>query len=149
MPTIVTDDDIYRVNSIWMGPPQLTMFRARYVSWGVGIVMSLLVFGFVRLWFPFGLWTFVFSIVGAIALTRWIGSKLTHERPLTAVIHMFVREIQAPRKRQHRTGGAAATSTLRIDTDYPYPLATPPDETPSPSSPAEDTAHATEEEHGA
>lgn len=148
MPDIVTDDEIYRVNAIWMGPPKATMpFRARYVSWGVGIAVSLTVFALARMWFPFGFWSLAWSLVIGVALTRLIGSKITHERPLNAVIQQFVREINTPRERYHITGGAAATNSLRIDTDRPYPMAAPPHDTPS--STAEDTEHANEEAPGA
>src|SRR5699024_10958682 len=41
---IRTDDDVYRVDAVWLGPPKATFpWRARYVAWGVGIPMFLVV----------------------------------------------------------------------------------------------------------
>lgn len=135
MPEVVTDDEIYRVNGIWMGPPKLTMpFRARYVTWGVGITLSLVVFALVRIWFPMGFWSLAWSLVIAVALTRYIGSKITHERPLSAVGMQFVREINTPRQKQLPTGGAAATTALRIRDDRPTPVEAPPQESASPTT---------------
>ena len=37
-----TDDEVYRVDAVWLGPPKATFpWRARYVAWGVGIVVFL------------------------------------------------------------------------------------------------------------
>ena len=34
-----TDDEVYRVDSVWLGPPRATFpWRARYVSYGLGLV---------------------------------------------------------------------------------------------------------------
>ena len=46
---IRTDDDVYRVDAVWLGPPKATFpWRARYVSWGVGMVTFLVVIGVER-----------------------------------------------------------------------------------------------------
>ena len=37
------DDEIYNVNAVWLGPPRKTLpFRARYVAYGVGLVVFVL-----------------------------------------------------------------------------------------------------------
>ena len=39
-----TDDEVYRVDSVWLGPPRATFpWRARYVAYGVGFVTSAVV----------------------------------------------------------------------------------------------------------
>lgn len=122
MPEIITDDEIYRVNPIWLGPPKATMpFRARYVAWGVGVILSLVVFALVRIWFPLGFFTLAWSLVIAVALTRLICGKITHERGLGAVVQMFSREIFTPRQRQRYVGGAAAANRIRTSSDRPRP----------------------------
>ena len=38
------DDEIYRVDAVWLGPPRHTLpFRARYSAYGVGLVVFVLV----------------------------------------------------------------------------------------------------------
>lgn len=125
MPEINSDDDLYRVNGIWLGPPAATMpFRARYVAWGVGIALFLTTFALARIWFPFTFFSLAWSAVIAVTLTRLICSKITHERPLSAVLTMFGREITTPRQQHHATGGAAATTDLRVTAHRARP--TPP-----------------------
>lgn len=115
MPEISSDDDLYRVNGIWLGPPGATMpWRARYVAWGMGIALALATFALARIWFPFDFFTLAWPVVIAITLTRLIGSKITPDRPLSAVLTMFVREIATPRQKRDHTGGAAATTEVRI-----------------------------------
>jgi len=39
---IRTDDEVYRVDAVWLGPPKATFpFRARYVAWGVDFLVLL------------------------------------------------------------------------------------------------------------
>lgn len=115
MPEISSDDDLYRVNGVWLGPPSATMpFRARYVAWGVGIILLLATFALARIWFPFGFFTLAWSVVIAITLTRLICSKIEHDRPLSAVLTMFIREITTPRRKHGYISGAAATTRVRV-----------------------------------
>jgi hypothetical protein len=53
---IRTDDEVYRVDAVWLGPPKATMpWRVRYVAWGVGTVVFLLVMTVERrIGVPFG-----------------------------------------------------------------------------------------------
>lgn len=125
MPDVMTDDEIYRVNQAWMGPPNVTMpFRARYVAWGVGITLFLAFFSLARIWVPFGFFTLAWSLVAAVAVTRVVCRKITHERGIGSVLVMFFRELSAPRPQQHPTGGAAATHRVRIRTTRPRPRTT-------------------------
>ncbi|WP_226353693.1 hypothetical protein [Pseudonocardia sp. ICBG601] len=49
-----TDDDVYRVDAVWLGPPKLTFpWRARYVSYAIGLVVMLVVMA-VQRWFGIG-----------------------------------------------------------------------------------------------
>ena len=39
-----TDDEVYRVDAVWLGPPRATFpWRARYVSYGLGLWLMILV----------------------------------------------------------------------------------------------------------
>lgn len=116
------DDDIYRVDAVWLGPPGATVpWRARYVAWGIGLVSSLLVLTVLRLWFPFGFFTAAWSIVIAIGITRLVGRKITHERPLRDVGLLAVRELTTPREKTTPTGGAADIAAVRVRDVRPRP----------------------------
>ena len=118
---IRTDDDVYRVDAVWLGPPKATFpWRARYVAWGIGMVMFLAVLGVERqLGIGFSFFSTGWGLLITILLTRLIGSRITHERPLTAVAAMWVRELTAPRKVTAGRGGAASASRVRVERDRP------------------------------
>ena len=97
-----TDDEVYRVDAVWLGPPKATFpWRARYVAWGVGIVVFLVVLTIER---QMG--------IGLRVLLDRVGPR-RHDRahPVhqpsgsatngrsTAVMSMWVRELTAPRER--------------------------------------------------
>lgn len=122
MPEITTDDPVYRVDPVWLGPPGLTApFRARYVAWGTGMASWVVIFTLARMWFDFSLWSVGWSLVLAIALTRVVCGRITHERGLTAVLTMFVRELATPRHRTRGVGGAAAATRVRVETTRAAP----------------------------
>lgn len=118
---IRTDDEIYRVDAVWLGPPKATFpWRARYVAWGVGLAVFLLVLTVERrMGFGFGFFTTAWAIVITVLLTRIITAKITHERPLTAVAAMLLRELTAPRRQANGRGGAATASALRVRASRP------------------------------
>lgn len=112
---ISNDDVMYRVDSVWLGPPKATFpWRARYVSWGIGLTATLVVLGLLRVWFGFGVFTLGWSLVIGIGLTRAVGKKLTHERPLRDVTRMAMRELTTPRQSTATTGGAADLAAVRV-----------------------------------
>lgn len=119
---ISSDDEMYRVDAVWLGPPKATVpWRARYVAWGIWLVTTLLTLSVMRLWVGFGLFPAAWSVVIGVALTRLIGKKITHERPLRDVARMALRELATPRQVTTGTGGAAAASAVRIRTARPRP----------------------------
>lgn len=69
----------------------------------------------------FGFFSTGWGLLITILLTRLIGSRITHERPLTAVAAMWVRELTAPRKVTAGRGGAASASRVRVERDRPRP----------------------------
>ncbi|KID27972.1 hypothetical protein HQ32_04767 [Prauserella sp. Am3] len=120
---IRTDDEIYRVDAVWLGPPKATFpWRARYVAWGVGIPLFLVILGIERqLGIGFGFFSTAWAFVLAIALTRLITAKISHERPLSAVFAMWLRELQTPREQPRPTGGAASASKIKVRAERPLP----------------------------
>ena len=119
---IRTDDEVYRVDAVWLGPPRATMpWRARYVAWGVGVVVFLLVLTVERRLGVSLFWSVAWGIVMTIVLTRLICSRISHERPLTSVTAMWVRELTAPRESTGGQGGAVSATRVRVQTERPRP----------------------------
>lgn len=117
---IRTDDEVYRVDAVWLGPPRATMpFRARYVAWGVGVFVFLIVLTVERRMGISLFWSIAWGIVMTIALTRIICSKISHERPLSSVSAMWLRELTAPREATSGQGGAVSATRVRVDTTRP------------------------------
>jgi hypothetical protein len=119
---IRTDDEVYRVDAVWLGPPRATMpFRARYVAWGVGVFVFLIVLTIERRIGISLFWSIAWGIVITILLTRIICAKISHERPLSAVTSMWLRELTAPREATAGEGGAVTATRVRVNPTRPRP----------------------------
>ncbi|KAA5826499.1 hypothetical protein ABT337_17325 [Saccharopolyspora hirsuta] len=120
---IRTDDEIYRVDAVWLGPPKATFpWRARYVAWGVGIVVFLIVLAVERrMNIGFGFFSTAWAVIITVVLTRIICAKIGHERPLGAVMVMWLRELTAPRAKTSGRGGAASAARIRVRAQRPRP----------------------------
>lgn len=120
---IRTDDEVYRVDAVWLGPPKATLpFRARYVAWGVGFSVLLLVLGAERrLGIGFGFFSTAWGLLITVVLTRLICSRISHERPLSAVAALWLRELTTPRRRCQGTGGAASAARVTVHRRRPRP----------------------------
>lgn len=118
-----TDDEVYRVDAVWLGPPKATFpWRARYVAWGVGAMVFLVVLAVERrMSIGFGFFSTAWAVVITIAMTRLICSRITHERPLSAVMVMWLRELSAPRETVRAKGGAASAARVRVSQQRPRP----------------------------
>jgi hypothetical protein len=120
---IRTDDEVYRVDAVWLGPPKATMpWRARYVAWGVGVAVFLLSLGVER-WMGvgFGFFSTAWALVATVVLTRFICSRISHERPLGAVFTMWTKELTAPRETSAGEGGAVSATRVRVNGQRPRP----------------------------
>jgi hypothetical protein len=121
---IRTDDEVYRVDAVWLGPPRATMpWRARYVAWGVGVFVFLIVLTVERRLGISLFWSIAWGLVVTILLTRIITSKISHERPLSAVSAMWLRELTAPREATAGEGGAVSATRVRVNGARPTKLA--------------------------
>jgi hypothetical protein len=118
-----TDDEVYRVDAVWLGPPKATFpWRARYVAWGVGILVFVLVLtGERAVGFGFGFFTVAWAVIATVVLTRLICSRISHERPLGAVFTMWTRELGTPRERSTGAGGAVSATKVHIRSARPRP----------------------------
>lgn len=117
---IRTDDEVYRVDAVWLGPPKATFpWRARYVAWGVGTVVFLLALTVLRNIGVSLFWSFAWGMVATVALTMVICSRISHERPLGAVLTMWARELTAPRETATGDGGAVSAAQVRVRSHVP------------------------------
>jgi hypothetical protein len=94
------DDEIYNVNAVWLGPPRNTLpWRARYVAYGVGLVVFVLLQAVERrLGIGLGFFSMAYSMLATVGLTRLILSVVDHDRPLGSVLAAFAHEVDAPRE---------------------------------------------------
>jgi hypothetical protein len=111
-----TDDEIYRVDSVWLGPPRATFpWRARYVSYGLGLlVMILIMFVQRRVGIGLDFFSVAWALLLTVVVTRFIGQRIDYERPLGQVVGLFRHEVTGPRRRTVGTGGVVRSSHVRI-----------------------------------
>jgi hypothetical protein len=107
------DDEMYRVNPVWLGPPRVTLpWRARYVAYGVWMAAFLAVFTFARLvlMLPLTIWVLAWSLVTATVATRLICRRIDFEKPLGCVLAAFGTELTGPRRRHASEQGVIGVS---------------------------------------
>lgn len=111
-----TDDDIYRVDSVWLGPPRATFpWRVRYVGYGVGLlVMVLVMFVQRRVGIGLDFFSVAWALLITVLVTRFVGSRINYERPLGQVLAMFGAEVRGPRRRTGGVGGAVRAQHVRV-----------------------------------
>ena len=122
-----TDDEVYRVDSVWLGPPRATFpWRARYVSYGVGLLVMILVM-FVQRRIGIGLdfFSVAWALVITVFVTWFLGQKINDERPLGQVVDMFRAEVRGPRARTAVAGGAVRAGHVRISRSLVQPKPVP------------------------
>jgi hypothetical protein len=111
-----TDDEVYRVDSVWLGPPRATFpWRARYVSYGVGLLVMIIVM-FVQRRIGIGLdfFSVAWALVLTVLFTRLIGKRIDYERPLGQVLAHFRLELTGPRGRTAVAGGPVRSGHVRV-----------------------------------
>jgi hypothetical protein len=112
-----TDDEVYRVDSVWLGPPRATFpWRARYVSYGVGLLVMIIVM-FVQRRVGIGLdfFSVAWALVLTVLVTRFLGQRIDYERPLGQVLAHFRHEITGPRARTAVGGGPVRSGHVKVD----------------------------------
>ncbi|KGN31131.1 hypothetical protein N802_04600 [Knoellia sinensis KCTC 19936] len=93
------DDEIYNVNSVWLGPPGRTLpFRARYVAYAVGAVVFVLLQAIERrLGIGLGFFVLAYSVLATVGITRGILALVDHDRPVFSALRTLANEVGAPR----------------------------------------------------
>ncbi|MCW0213546.1 MAG: hypothetical protein OJJ54_09310 [Pseudonocardia sp.] len=111
-----TDDEVYRVDSVWLGPPRATFpWRARYVSYGVGLLaMILVMFLQRRVGIGLSFFSVAWGLIITVLVTRLLGKRIDYERPLGQVFALFSHEVTGPRARSGTRGGPVRAGHVRI-----------------------------------
>ncbi|OLL74898.1 hypothetical protein Ae168Ps1_3296c [Pseudonocardia sp. Ae168_Ps1] len=118
-----TDDEVYRVDAVWLGPPRATFpWRARYVSYGVGLLVIMLIMMVQRrLGIGLDFFSVAWALVGTVAITRFLGKKIDYERPLGQVLGQFWAEVTGPRAGRRSGGGSVRAGHVRVRTSRAHP----------------------------
>ena len=109
------DDDVYRVDAVWLGPRGLTLpWSARYSAYGIWLVLFVGVL-LVEAVLPMQIsmppvWELVLSILATYAVT----GVVDHDRPLVSVLHLLRAEIAAPRAAKTAAVVRISPSTVRV-----------------------------------
>jgi hypothetical protein len=122
-----TDDEVYRVDSVWLGPPRATFpWRARYVSYGLGLVVMIFVM-FVQRRVGVGLdfFSVAWALVLTVVITRFLGQRINYERPLGQVVELFRNEVRGPRRRTVVAGGPVRSGHVRVSRSRARPKPKP------------------------
>jgi hypothetical protein len=108
---VTPDDDVYRVNTVWLGPSGLTFpWTARYLAYSTWLACFLLVLLVeaitpLRMNVP-PIWEICLTTLFTYAVMTFVD----HERPIRAVWQTFVADLTAPR-------AIAATRRVRTRAD--------------------------------
>ena len=109
------DDEVYRVDAVWLGPKGLTLpWSARYSAYGIWLVLFvgvLLVEAVLpmRVTVP-PVWELVLTILATYALT----GVIDHDRPLVSVLHLLRAEATAPRPSRPVRPTRTSASAVRV-----------------------------------
>jgi hypothetical protein len=118
---IRTDDDIYRVDAVWLGPPRATFpWRATYASYLVGFLIFLFVL-FVqrRIGISFNILPTAWALVITVFLTRVISRKVNYEKGVIHLFQHFWYEVTGPRARYSRAGDGLRIGHVRVHRQLP------------------------------
>lgn len=96
---VAPDDDVYRVNAVWLGPRGLTFpWTARYLAYATWLVTFLVIL-LVEAVTPLSIGVPpVWEICITTLFTYAVMSFVDHERPVRAVWRTFLADLSAPRK---------------------------------------------------
>ena len=118
---IRTDDDIYRVDAVWLGPPRATFpWRATYASYLTGFLIFVFVL-FVqrRIGISFNILPTAWALVITVFLTRVISRKANYEKGVVHLFQHFWYEVTGPRARRARSGDGLRVGHVRLHHQLP------------------------------
>lgn len=118
-----TDDEIYRIDQVWLGPPRATFpWRATYASYLTGFLIFVAVL-FVqrRVGIKFDILPTAWALVITVALTRLIARKVNYEKGVVHLFEHFWHELTGPRERTAHRGGGVRNNHVRVRRALPRP----------------------------
>ena len=122
---IRTDDELRRVDARWLGPPRVSFPwpATRYVAYGVGFVVFLLVGWLFARFVEVTFWTMLYTLLITIGVTGWICRRIDDERPLSTLPAVLWAELGTPRRspNERATGsnGVVGRADVRADRRRP------------------------------
>ncbi|MBA2323983.1 MAG: hypothetical protein H0V92_08245 [Pseudonocardiales bacterium] len=111
-----TDDEIYRIDAVWLGPPRATFpWRATYASYLLGFLIFIAVL-FVqrRLGVAFNIFPTAWALVITIFLTRVVSRKVNYEKGVVQLFEHFWYEVTGPRERTGHRRTAMRSNHVRL-----------------------------------
>lgn len=111
-----TDDEVYRVDAVWLGPPRATFpWRARYVSYGIGLcVMVVVMFVQRRIGISLDFFSVAWALVLTAVITRFLGKRIDYERPFGQIVALFRHEVTGPREQRAVRGGTIRPAKVAV-----------------------------------
>jgi hypothetical protein len=109
------DDEVYRVDAVWLGPRGMTLpWTARYSAYGIWLIVFVGII-VVEAVLPMGVsvppvWEVVFSVLATYAVTGIID----HDRPVRTVWELVRAELTAPRSRRAARPLRFSPSSIRV-----------------------------------
>ncbi|MFC9431486.1 hypothetical protein [Streptomyces sp. NPDC056987] len=98
MAAMHTDDDVYQVDNIFLGPRGTSFpWRARYQAYGVASALTVIMLIIENKLGVIGLWGIAYGMLAVIFLTRKIMPHVTHEHSVKALLKTVINEVRAPR----------------------------------------------------
>ncbi|MGH3357019.1 MAG: hypothetical protein ACRDOJ_14065 [Nocardioidaceae bacterium] len=109
------DDEVYRVDAVWLGPSGMTLpWAARYTAYGIWLLLFVAVL-LVEAVLPMGVsvppvWEVVLTILATYAVTGFID----HDRPVGSVWQLVRAESTAPREVEPPRAQRVSASRVRV-----------------------------------
>lgn len=109
------DDDVYRVDAVWLGPQGFTLpWAARYSAYGIWVILFVGIL-LVEAALPMRvnippIWELVFSILATYAVT----GVIDHERPVASVWETLRAELDAPRSKDRLVTTRMSANKVRV-----------------------------------
>src|SRR6478736_337103 len=120
---LTTDDALRRVDARWLGVPGWTFpWRpTRYSAYGIGTPIAIAVIAAATRLFGSGLWTIVYGLTIAIAVTTYTMRLVDDERPASTLPALIWAELGAPRDSRHNRSQRGVLSLASISIFVPAP----------------------------
>ncbi len=116
------DDDVYRVDAVWLGPQGMTLpWTARYSAYGIWLTLFVSVL-LIEAVLPMSVSVPpVWEVVVTVLLTYALTGLIDHERPVGSVWHLVRAELRAPRTPRPHPTVRFTTTHIRVRDSHAAP----------------------------